>query len=400
MPNIYERIIAFNKDRLPDMVQFKYKGMAENIYRFYRGTCHLFYEDLCKISAFPSSPKTWICGDLHLENFGSFKADNRQVYFDLNDFDEALLAPCVWEVVRMVTSIFIAFESLKIGQVEAIKMAQGLLKNYSAEMAKGKAISMDPRTAKGIVSTFLTNVDKRKQKDLLKKRTIIKKHKLSLAIDHIKLFDLEKQLKIELTNHIDSWLEAGGSKLHKFMVTDCAFRLAGTGSVGGKRYLFLLKSLDTKNKYLLFDMKQAKPSSLQPYSSVKQPHWETEADRVIQLQQRMQNVSPALLGATVFKGESFVVKEMQPTEDRINFEQLKDRYHDIYQVIDDMAILTASSQLRSSGRQGSAIADELIDFGQSNQWQDELLNYSLNYIKKVKNDCAEYLKAYKEGKFN
>ncbi len=400
MPTIAQRIIAFNKGRLPDMIKLKYEAMAENIYRFYRGTCHLFYEDLAKAKAFPSSPPAWICGDLHLENFGSYKADNRLVYFDLNDFDEALLAPCNWEVARIITSILIAFENLEIEEEKALNMARQFLKNYSVTLAKGKSISIDPRTAKGIVCTFLTNADKRKQKELLKKRTKLKKHKIWLSLGHEKHFELEKSLRKELANHINDWIKTSSDGPYNFKVIDCVFRLAGTGSIGVKRYLLLLKSLNTKNKYLLLDMKQALGSSVQPYVGIKQPHWDNEADRVIQIQQRMQYVSAALLGTTLFKGNSYVLQEMQPTEDTINFELIKDRYRDIFQVIDDMALLTASSQMRSSGRQGSAITDQLIAHGLDNEWQEKILSYSLKYAKQVKRDYKQYLKAYKEGELN
>ncbi|MFM6271696.1 MAG: DUF2252 family protein, partial [Dolichospermum sp.] len=71
---------------------------------FFRGTCHLFYEDLSENSGMNLAPLTWICGDLHLENFGSYKGNNRLVYFDINDFDEAVIAPCTWEIVRFITS--------------------------------------------------------------------------------------------------------------------------------------------------------------------------------------------------------------------------------------------------------------------------------------------------------
>ena len=399
MDSVYERIIAFNKGLLPDMVKLKFEGMAENIYRFYRGTCHLFYEDLCKADHVPVSPLAWICGDLHLENYGSYKADNRLAYFDLNDFDEGLLAPCLWEVARITTSIFIAFENLEIEEERALKMVQLFLKSYSATLASGKAISIDPRTAKGIVCTFLTSVDKRKQKELLKKRTSEKKHKLFLSVEHEKHFELDKPLKKELTDFINNWIKTSNDGACNFKVMDCVFRLAGTGSIGVKRYLFLLKSLNTKNKYLLLDMKQAKESSVLPYVNVKQPAWQTEATRVIQIQHRMQNVSPSLLGAVFFKGDSYVIQEMQPAEDSINFELIKDRYRDIHQVIDDMAILAASSQIRSSGRQGSAIADKLIEFGQSGQWQETIADYAKNYAAQVKKDYKEYLLAYKAAKY-
>src|SRR4051794_5174641 len=112
MEDISERITGFNRGRLPGLLPLKYDAMAENFFRFYRGTNHIFFEDLAKNNQLPSSPLAWICGDLHLENFGSYKSSNRLVYFDLNDFDDALLGPVSWELARMVTCIFGAFDSL------------------------------------------------------------------------------------------------------------------------------------------------------------------------------------------------------------------------------------------------------------------------------------------------
>jgi uncharacterized protein (DUF2252 family) len=399
MSTIYDRITAFNKDLLPEMVQLKYEAMAENIFRFYRGSCHLFYEDLSAAAPLPPSPVTWISGDLHLENFGSYKADNRLVYFDLNDFDEGILAPASWELVRMITSIFIAFDNLDIEELKAMKMAQQFLRNYSVTLTKGKAMGIDPRTAKGIVCAFLTAVAKRKQKDLLKKRTVAKKKRLALSLEHEKQFELGKLLKKELSDHINEWINTSNDGPYNFKVIDAIFRLAGTGSVGVKRYLFLLKSLNTKNKYLLLDMKEARKSSLQPYVHIKQPVWASQAERVIDVQQRMQSVLPALQGTTIFKDEPYTLQAMQPTEDKINFELIKDAYRDIYQVIDDMAMLTASAQLRSGGRQGSAIIDELIAYGEDTEWQQVLIDYALKYAKQVKRDYKEYMKDYKKGKY-
>src|SRR6202012_6142588 len=125
MTDLAQRLQLFNRDLLPEMVQLKYEAMAENPFRFFRGTCHLFYEDLAAATPLPLSPLAWICGDLHLENFGSFRGENGLVYFDLNDFDEGVLAPAAYEAVRMVTSIFVAFGTLKIEAQKALKMAQG-----------------------------------------------------------------------------------------------------------------------------------------------------------------------------------------------------------------------------------------------------------------------------------
>ncbi len=379
------------------MVQIKYKLMTENMFRFYRGTCHLFYEDLSKVEAIPSAPLTWICGDLHLENFGSYKGDNRLVYFDLNDFDESVLAPASWELVRIVTSIFIAFSSLKIDKERAKRMAQLFLKTYSATLSKGKPYYIERKTAKGIVRTFLDVASTRKKKQLLKKRTIKQKDTLAIHIDHPNHFQIEKYLKRELIHHITDWVIYNTDSPYNYEVIDAVFRLAGTGSVGLKRYAFLLKSTNLEGKYLLVDMKQARNSSLAPFVMVPQPEWSNQAERIVAVQQRMQNIPPALLSHSIFKDEPFLIQEMQPVKDSINFKLIRERYRDIYQVIDDMAMLTASAQLRSSGRQGASIADELIAFGQDCEWQNVILEYAEQYAAKVKLDYKQFIQDHKNG---
>ncbi len=59
-------------------------------------------------------------------------------------------------------------------------------------------------------------------------------------------------------------------------------------------------------------------------------------------------------------------------------------------VIHDMGMLTASAQLRSSGRQGSAIADELVAFGEDESWLEPLINYAKQYATIVKKDFNNF----------
>ncbi|NCD68016.1 DUF2252 domain-containing protein [Mucilaginibacter agri] len=398
MEPLLTRLKNFNKGLLGDKVQLKYEAMAENAFRFFRGTCHLFYEDLAAAAPLPLSPLAWICGDLHIENFGSYKGDNTLVYFDLNDFDEALLAPASYETVRTVTSIFIAFDNLGFEDEKAFNMAQLFLRTYSATLAKGKAVSIDPRTAKGIVCDFLRAASRSTYKDLLKKRTVGKRKSIRLSMEDERHFKLNKPLRKELNAHIRDWIKTSSDGPYHYEVIGSVFRLAGTGSIGLKRYLFLLKSTNTKNHFLLIDMKQARASSAQPYVPVQQLHWDAEAQRVISVQQRMQNVPAALLSTTEFQGDSYIIQELQPVKDSINFKLLKD-YRDMYQVIDDMAALTASAQLRSGGMQGSGTIDELMAFGTDQGWQEAVIRYAQLYALTVNNYYREFLKDYKNGKY-
>ncbi len=402
LPTIAERVKQFNSDRLPVYTALKYQMMAGSAFRFFRGTCHLFYEDLYKTDAFQQHPVSWICGDLHLENFGSYKGNNRLVYFDLNDYDEAVLAPATWELARMVTSIFTGFESLNISRAETLRIARLFLNVYSATLSRGKALYIEPETARGIVRSFLEKVAERKQKELLGRYAVLKakNKKISLFPNGTRLYNLAPKEKKELCSHLARWMKSNGQKRYPFRVMDACFRIAGTGSVGVKRYVFLVQNIFTPKKHLLIDMKQAKPSSLQPYLTIQQPAWPSEAERVVTIQERMQNISPALLATTQFKGDCYVVKELQPTADKIDFMLIKENNKEMIQVIEDMAVLTASAQLRSSGRQGSAIQDELIAFGQDTRWQQPVLQYASNYARQVKKDYQSFVKDYKKGYFS
>ena len=383
MEDVTKRIIRFNENKLPRMLPLKYRLMRENAFRFFRGTCHLFYEDLAA-AGFPSGPLAWICGDLHLENFGSYRSDNNQVYFDLNDFDEAILAPATWEVARLLTSIFIGFESLGIEPRRAEKMARLFLRSYTSTLLTGKADYVEAAMATGIVCDFLSGVARRKQRIILEKKASLRKRRVQMLTDNPKHFKLQRETKEALFEHVTAWLKVDNNSPYNYEVVDGVFRLAGTGSVGVQRYAFLLKSLnDTGYKYILLDMKEAAPSSLAPYVDSAQPAWPSEAERVIAIQRRMQNRCPALLSTSIFRGKSFIMQEMQPAKDSINFRLLRDRYRDMYSVIDSMAMLTASSQLRSSGQDGSAITDELKRFATDLAWQEVVLDYAARYSYRV-----------------
>lgn len=384
MDTLAERLQKFNEPLLPDKVKRKYDAMAENAFRFFRGTCHLFYEDLAAAAPLPLSPLAWICGDLHLENFGSYRGDDHLVYFDLNDFDEAVLAPVSWELVRLVTSICVAFDTLGIDKEITQRMVTLYLGSYAKTLTAGKARAIEPRTAKGIVCDFLKSAAATGYKELLKKRTISKKKTLLLSLEDERHFKLDKILRKELKAHMQNWINHSNDGPYHYQVKSVIFRLAGTGSIGVQRYLFLLKSTHTKNEYLLLDMKECRPSSLSPYLPTQQLNWDNEAARVTKIQQRMQYAPVALLSTSEFRGRPFLIQELQPVKDSFKFKSLKKDYRNMYQVIDDMGMLTASAQLRSGGMQGSSTIDDLMAFGADCGWQQAVIDYAFSYCEQVK----------------
>lgn len=397
MKRISRRLLNFNKGRIPELLPTKFSFMRENLFRFYRGSVPVFFEDLALSKALNKAPLAWICGDLHLENFGSYKGNNGLVYFDINDFDEAVLAPASWEPVRLVTSIFIAFESLKIGRDKAMHMAKLFLKSYATTLQNGKPGFVEAQTATGIICDFLNKVAKRKQKTILQKRTVRNK---KLSKKHPKHLPLSKELQEKLTVHIEEWLKKDSNSPYNYSVVDAVFRIAGTSSIGLHRYAILLKSSnDQGDKFLLLDMKQSIWPSLAPFIRTKQPKWEHNAERIFFSQTLLQNNQPSLLSTTQFNGEAYVIQEMQPVKDNIKFSLIKNRYRDMCHVIDTMGMLTASAQLRSAGRKGSANAEALIEYGQNKSLQEEILKYALAYVPVVKKQFADFKSDHRAGIF-
>jgi uncharacterized protein (DUF2252 family) len=394
MPTVFERIQRFNKDRLADIVPLKYHLMSLDPFRFFRGTCHLFYEDLSKKISWKDETKAWICGDLHLENFGSYKGDNRVVYFDVNDYDESILAPVSWEVVRLLTSIHVAALVLRLTGEQADELAHSCIAQYITALQSGKALAVEKETATGLLKGFLKTVALRSDREMVEKRTDAKKKKI--IIDGQKYLSLDN--KKEVIAQATKWFEAHHGK-GKIKVHDAAFRIAGTGSLGLKRYVVLKEFIETGALHLV-DIKESVPSSLLPYVKTKQPEWENEAERVKVLQKRGQYVQPAWMHTLEMDGAFFLLKELQPVEDKMDLSLCKGKTKRLSNIICTMAQLTASTQLRSSGRQGSSIADELIAFANdASKWEQKVLDYAKKYAVQVLKDyesCKEALEKAKK----
>jgi uncharacterized protein (DUF2252 family) len=395
--NIHEKINNFNQGRNPEILELKRKAMRSDVFAFYRGTCHLFYEDFPQDSPLNLAPITWICGDLHLQNFGSYKGDNRLVYFDMNDFDEAVIAPCTWEVARLLTSIMVASHVLKINQSEAIKLCDKLLDTYTHNLAKGQARTVEKETAKGLVKDLLQNLQKRDRSDFLNQRTKEKKGKRRLIIDNQKIIAATEEQQQKVREWLENWKKDTQQESNFFQVLDVQRRIAGTGSLGLERYIILIEGKGSPDGNYLLDLKQAHKSALQDYLTVPQPPYPSEAARVVTIQQRVQGTPPALLGVIVDGDKSYVLRELQPTQDKVSLQAWDGKWGRLEKFIQTMGEVMAWDQLRSAGRQGSAIADDLIKFAGESDWRSLILDYACKYSDKVEADYQEFCQDYDQN---
>jgi uncharacterized protein (DUF2252 family) len=398
VPPIIPKIQAFNDGRDPERLQLKYSKMRSNAFVFMRGSCHLFYQNLHAGHTLNTAPLTWVSGDLHLENFGSYKGDNRQVYFDVNDFDESILAPASWDLLRMLTSVWVGAKSLSIKHEEARQLCLVFLDAYCDALAHGKAYWVERDTSQGQIGSLLQGLRDRARGDYLDSRTQTKGKKRRLRIDGKKALEVSTQQRTSVEDFM-SRFAATQANPDFYEVLDVARRIAGTGSLGVDRYVILVQGKGGSDGNYLLDLKQSLPSSLTPYLTVEQPKWETQAHRCVAIQRRFQAVSMAFLYPVLFDKQAYVLRGLQASEDRISLDHASESMSDLKQSLETMGKIVAWSQLRSSGRQGSAIADELIRFGQDTAWQAPLLSASEDSAQQVDKDSALFNSAYDDGVF-
>ena len=371
--DVLSRIAAHNAGREPERLRMKYAKMASDPFIFLRGSCHLFYGDWPDRDALDEAPLAWISGDLHLENFGSYRGANRLVYFDITDFDEAALAPASWEVARCATSLLLAAADLRLDRTASERLVRAYLDAYAGALNKGKALWVERATATGMVRKLLRGLRKRRRGDFLAARVAA------------------------LFERLD---RADGPASRFFRPLDVARRVAGIGSLGLQRYSVLMEGKGPPDGYWLADLKQAMPSALVPAlerRGIRQQSWAGEAKRVVSIQRRCQAVPAALLQAVRFDGTSWILKELQPTEDRLSFKPGKTAPRQLGAAVDTFGQVTAWAQLRGSGREGSAIADALIAFGARRDWREAVLRHARGYAATVRQDWEAFRAAWLAG---
>jgi uncharacterized protein (DUF2252 family) len=375
-PGIADAISSHNAGRDPERLAMKYAKMAQNPFIFLRGACHLFYDALPDSPLFRDAPLAWCCGDLHFENFGSYKGDNRLVYFDINDYDEAALAPATWDIIRLLTSIQCGAEALRATRAETLAVSDTCLEAYRSALIVGKPLWVELETSSGLVNALLTALQGRQRVAYLDKRTIRKGRRRSLKLDGVKALPASDAQKQTVTEFMDRFA-ATQPKPKFFEVLDVGRRIAGTGSLGLERFVVLVEGKGSPDGNYLIDIKEAEPSALAPHLArlgIKQPAWADDAVRVVTIQKRMQAVDHAFLHPVKLAGRPCILKGLQPSEDRVAIGEWGKKLDRLKEVVATMGRVLAWDQLRACGRSGSASADELIAFAQRGDWVKQMLD--------------------------
>ena len=401
--DVADRIRRFNAGRDPERLQRKYDAMRASPFGFLRGSCHLFYARMARGGVHKTAPHVWACGDLHLENFGSYPGDNQLAYFDINDFDESALAPATWDLLRLLASVQVGAATLRVDEAQAQHLCEIFVEAYADALALGKAYWVERDTATGLVRTLLDDLRGRGHAAFIAKRTRVVAGRRVLNIDARKALQATAAQRRCVVTFLRDFAKTQSDPAF-YDVLDVARRIAGTGSLGVERYVILVRGRRSPERNELLDLKASAASSLTARLQVPQPKFASAAARIVAVQRRVQAVPMAFLHAVNFVNENGiatpgVLRGLQPSEDRLELDAAGGDMPALGALLATLGRVVAWAQLRSAGQGGSASVDELIAFGRRRKWRVPLLAAVRVCAAQVRADAQAYDAAFDAGFF-
>jgi Uncharacterized protein conserved in bacteria (DUF2252) len=320
---------ASNAGRLTELVPIRYGRMLASPFAFLRGAASIMAADLMATPR--SGLKVQACGDCHLSNFGGYGTPERNLVFDVNDFDETLPAPWEWDMKRLAASIVVAGRSLKFSDKISRSAAVAAVQSYRIHM--DEYAQMNPMEIWydqiGVESLLtFTNSPKevKKLKSEVKKARILtptlELHKLTEIvqgqhsfIDNLPLVShllpadpLATEMLEVFHKYRQTLREDSRVLIDHYQVVDMAIKVVGIGSVGTRCGVALLVTGDGEPLFL--QIKEARASVLENY--VGKSSYSNHAQRVVAGQHQMQAASDIFLGwAKGGNGHDFYLRQLR-----------------------------------------------------------------------------------------
>lgn len=323
-----DELVRYNRQfvgdgRDPQWLRLKLDRLCASPFGFLRGTFHLFAADWALFGDDPlaGGADQPIVGDLHVENFGAFRAADGSVVFDVNDFDETALSTPAFDLARLAVSIVVADE--RHGDGRAVERIGALVDAWA-----NAARSCDLRPIGGRDAPPLVRALVDAASDSSRARWLDRRVACAQGQRRFKSSEKYRPVADEAQrSRVTQALHAFGAQCSERpresgdwpQVLDIAVRVAGTGSLGRLRWVALTQGKhEEPGKERILELKEALPSALSPGEAVAD-----RADRVIATQRRLQGAPPAYLGSARVAGRSFTVRELQPTEAKLDVGALK-----------------------------------------------------------------------------
>lgn len=301
--------------RVNELLALRYERMSIDPFAYLRGAATVMASDL---SLRPNSGiSVQLCGDAHLANFGMFASQERNLVFDINDFDETNPGPFEWDVKRLAASFAVAARHNGFSVAEQRAAAERAAKSYRQWMAAfNDRSTLDVWFAKVDVDWMVAQLKKSdlraalvKASDKARRKNVDSAvSKLTEVVDGRRRFinspplieritgsevtAIEELLAPVYADYVSSLQFDRAALLARYSFVDFAFKVVGVGSVGTRAYVLLLESGD--GEPLILQGKQAGPSVLERYLGPSQ--FDNHGERVVIGTRLMQSSGDPFLG--------------------------------------------------------------------------------------------------------
>ncbi|HTI51417.1 MAG TPA: DUF2252 domain-containing protein, partial [Planctomycetaceae bacterium] len=397
-----------NRGRVPELIPIRYGRMLQSPFAFLRGSAALMAHDLASL------PKTGFnvqaCGDCHLLNFGIFATPERNLIFDINDFDETLAAPWEWDVKRLAVSFVIAGRDQELDEEDCWRAALECVRAYRENLRGYSRLSplevwyahLDLET---IIEMAPDEKTKKRRKQFAKaaRERVIENTFPQIVsqsggrfrfLDQPPLFyhadtdsDLEERWREGLAAYRESLSDERRILFDRYRFEDCAQKVVGIGSVGTRCAVALFFSAE--NHPLILQVKEAGRSVLEPYAD-KCP-FENQGERVVVGQRLMQSSSDIFLGwVRGRRGYDFYVRQLRDMKFSIPVEGVTGPQLRRY------AEFCGWTLARAHAKSGDAATISGY-LGKGDQFDQALGTFALAYADQTEKDYAALLEAEQSG---
>jgi uncharacterized protein (DUF2252 family) len=350
---------ASTRGRVPALVALKDQLMAASPFGYFRGAVPVMAYDLSLMAN--TGICNQLCGDAHVRNLGAFAAPDGRLVFDINDFDETIVAPFEWDVKRMATSLVLAGRGAGAKNVDCREAAAVFLESYRTmmamfarmpvlEMARYQVHRLQNLTSvEGILlmaeratplHTLQTLTEIEGEAAVAKKEGVKKRAKKKAAktgpvqrpqrafktmpptLTRVKGEMAEKVVN-SLTKYAENLQPERRHFLAQYRPVDVAFKVVGTGSVGLRDYVILMEGNGAKDP-LFLQIKEEVSSGYAPYVAAS-ARWTNkhQGRRVVDGERAMQVQSDPFLGWTTMEGRDYLVRQLNDHKASVQLESLK-----------------------------------------------------------------------------
>jgi uncharacterized protein (DUF2252 family) len=303
-----------NRDRLPELVPIRFGRMLRSPFTFLRGSAGLMAHDLAITPG--TGLRVQACGDCHLLNFGLFATPERNLIFDINDFDETLPAPWEWDLKRLAVSFAVAARDNGHSDDHAREAAVECVRAYREHLREcSRKSPLDVWYERLDIETLLRkapDAEARKRREYMAERArkrigeylfpkvSAEVHGRRRLVDqppilfHVNEPDGDRVFLEALEGYRQSLPEDRRVLFERYRLEDWAVKVVGIGSVGTRCLVGLFFSAE--NHPLLLQFKEARRSVLEPYAG--KSVYQNQGRRVVVGQRLMQSSSDIFLGWT------------------------------------------------------------------------------------------------------